>query len=220
MAKPQVLTSVKGNYLKNKHFMKNRKEYFKQYYIEHKEDYFKSYKKRFKPKEQEEITNIDGEEWRDIKGLEGKYQVSNKGRIKSFINYNPILLVLNPNRAGYLSVIVGGKGKQVHRLVAEAFIPNPNGYDVVHHINHNKTDNRVENLVWADRREHQSMHNMERLPKPVDQINPETGEIVASYPSVKEAVRQTGFGQTNISECCNGKRTTHKGFKWRYVKVS
>ena len=161
------------------------------------------------------------EQWKIINEFP-QYSVSNLGRVKN--NRTNHIMVGGFDRDGYRQVIISYHkhqyNRRICRLVAIAFIPNPNGYDVVHHINHNKTDNRVENLVWADRREHQSMHNMERLPKPVDQINPETGEIVASYPSVKEAVRQTGFGQTNISECCNGKRTTHKGFKWRYVKVS
>ena len=101
----------------------------------------------------------------DIKGYEGLYQVSNLGNVKS-LNYNKTgkAEILNPGVSrGYLRVglIKEGKRKQfgVHRLVAIAFLPNPNNYTDVHHINRYTSDNRVENLKWLNRAEHEQEHS-------------------------------------------------------------
>ena len=95
------------------------------------------------------------EEFRDIIGYEGKYQVSNLGRIKS-LNYNRTgkeqILKLGKNKGGYLQIHFFKDGKlqnySVHRLVASAFIPNPNNYKEVNHKDENKTNNCTENLEW------------------------------------------------------------------------
>lgn len=96
------------------------------------------------------------EEWRDIKGYEGKYQISNLGRVKSLRdshnNYRE-KYIKSRIRRGYLSVTLCNKGKQkqflVHRLIAEAFIPNPNNYPQVNHKDENKLNNNIENLEWC-----------------------------------------------------------------------
>ena len=102
------------------------------------------------------------EEWRDIKGFEGVYMVSNTGKVMSFPrkgtkHRKPSLRALSKTRDGYLKVRLIGNGKdvtaRVHRLVAEAFIPNPDGKETVNHIDGNKENNAFANLEWADRHE-------------------------------------------------------------------
>ena len=102
------------------------------------------------------------EEWRDIKGYEGLYQVSSYGRIKALANPQMVhrpksdkFMVLCNEKDGYKIVGLTDRNgtritKRVHRLVAQAFIPNPNNLKEINHINEIKADNRVENLEWCD----------------------------------------------------------------------
>lgn len=97
------------------------------------------------------------EEWKPICGYEGFYEISNYGRVKS-LDYNRTkqekILRQGKNKYGYLMVVLykEGKGKtiKVHRLVAQAFIPNPNNFRCVNHKDENKTNNCVDNLEWCD----------------------------------------------------------------------
>lgn len=95
-------------------------------------------------------------EWRDIKGYEGLYQVSNEGNVKSnnlYAHREPKIMKLQHHDAGYASVALSKNGKTksylVHRLVAEAFLDNPNNYDFVNHKDENKRNNDVHNLEWC-----------------------------------------------------------------------
>lgn len=107
------------------------------------------------------------EVWKDIKGFEGLYQVSNLGNVKRLRHgdykcvqgyhvFPEKLKVLSFDKKGYLQVGLSKNNKQtmrrVHRLVAEAFIPNPNEYPMINHKDENKTNNNVNNLEWCDAR--------------------------------------------------------------------
>lgn len=102
------------------------------------------------------------EQWRDIKGYQGRYQVSSLGRVKSLERYvrhnygglkkvnEKILKPIKKNN-GYVSVWMEGKSINIHRLVAYAFLEDATGkYEVVEHLNHNKEDNTIDNLMWSN----------------------------------------------------------------------
>ena len=172
------------------------------------------------------------EEWRDVVGYEGLYQVSSEGRVKSLERKDRLgrtvkERILKPVVVGdgYLKVnlCAGGKPKRflVHRLVCEAFHENTGNKSDVNHINEDKADNRACNLEWSTAKENMNhgTHN-ERVAKarskPVGQYT-RYGDLVKVWPSTQEAERQAGFNHGNISEVANGNRKTAHGFIWKYV---
>lgn len=182
--------------------------------------------------------------WKDIKGYEGRYFISDDGKVK---NGKGDILSPYTTRKGYLRIGLYKEGKAknflVHRLVAEAYIDNPMNFKEVNHIDLNKKNNHVKNLEWVDgsknvqhavkniegRKEHiqETMSEVgkkynhigvEASKKPVAQINRDTGQVIAIYESAREASRKTGSNYKNISQVCNGKRKTHNGYRWSFVK--
>ena len=164
--------------------------------------------------------------WKDIKNYEGHYQVSNLSRVKS-LNYNHTgkekILKLNKDKDGYLQVTLCKnnikKVYKVHRLVAQAFIPNPNNLPQINHKDENKTNNNVDNLEWCDRKYNQNYGTRtervaEKLSKPVLQYDLE-GNFIKEWKSTRECGRN-GFCNQHIAACCRGELKTHKGFIWRY----
>lgn len=170
------------------------------------------------------------------------YKVSNFGRVMS-LNYNHTgqIKILKPLKTtkGYFSVILYkngiGKNFRVHRLVAQAFIPNLLNKPQVNHIDEDKTNNfvgtpendfRDGNLEWCDNKEN-SNHGTrnERISKtmtngkqskPVLQFSL-SGEFIREWPSTKECGRN-GFDHRGVVACCNGKQKSAYGFRWKYKK--
>lgn len=183
------------------------------------------------------------EEWRDIPGYEGSYQVSNEGNLKSLANdksRKEKLLKPVADGGGYLLVRLykdgNGKTKRVHRLVAEAFLPNPNGYPQVNHKDECKVNNTVcvnedgsvdlekSNLEWStnEYNHNYGTHN-ERIAKALTngkcskQVFQYTleGTLVKIWASTMECGRN-GFRQSNVAACCRGKLNKYKGYRWSY----
>lgn len=168
------------------------------------------------------------EQWRDIPGFEGKYQVSDYGNVRSV--QNNILLKPQTRRHGYYFVwlYLDGKPKHesIHRLVASAFCTRLPGQNEVNHINEVKTDNRAKNLEWCTHLENsnagtrgksisRALTNGVRS-KPVCQYSL-SGEFIEMYPSLAEVNRQHGFGAGNVLRCIQGKYSHAYGYLWRYA---
>jgi hypothetical protein len=173
--------------------------------------------------------------WKPIKGYEGLYEVSNLGNVKS-LNYShtgkPKLLKLCKLKNGYLMVQLSKNSvtekRLVHRLVAQAFLPNPDNLPEVNHKSEIKSQNNVENLEWCSSSYNHSYgtgtkrmvakrnnNNCNNAEKPVKQITL-NGTLVTIWPNINEAGRN-GFNIGCISMCCNGKRNSHKGYLWEFA---
>ncbi len=174
---------------------------------------------------------MNKEIWKDIKGYEGFYQVSNLGRVRSLPRPQTKGGILKPNiRNGYEAVILCVEGNirniSVHRLVAKAFIENPKGYKIVNHIDENKLNNNASNLEWctqsqnirksskASKNLYRFMHKPEEKPIAQYDLN---GKFIRKWESATQAKREGGYDDSNIRKCCIGERNKHKGYKWKYI---
>lgn len=160
--------------------------------------------------------------WKDIEGYEGLYQVSNLGNIKSFCNNKTIILKqTNICKYGHKKVTLCKNGVKkvmtVHRLVAKAFIPNPDNKPEIDHIDTNPSNNRVDNLRWVTSKENTNnpLTKIKQNRHIVMQYDKE-GNFIQSFDSLHEANDKTGIYHGLISLCCRGKSRTAGGYVWRY----
>ena len=163
--------------------------------------------------------------WKPIAGYEGLYEVSDTGLVRSLRFGKKKILAPAGNGGGYIQVGLHKDGKLkhmlVHRLVANAFIPNPLGLATVNHRDENKSNNQASNLEWMtltdnNRYGTRSLRVALAKSRPVLQLDRQ-GNVVSRFPSAKEAARQTGIVRSGISEVCRGIRKTAGGYVWKYA---
>lgn len=184
------------------------------------------------------------EVWKDIEGYDGLYQVSNHARVRSIDRcikcsdgktrrLKGMLLSPGPNswNRHYLTVNLSKCGKikphMVHRLVADAFIPNPDNKPEVNHIDGNKKNNEVSNLEWVTHQENMKHASESGLWRPSEKMISATiarcsKPVVCSngivYGSQKEAAESLGINGSHISDVCNGKRRKTHGYSFKFVE--
>lgn len=172
--------------------------------------------------------------WKDIEGYEGLYQISSLGNIKS-LNYNRqkesklLKKYINPyNNYTQIRLNKKGVGKtfRVHKLVAKAFIPNPENKPQINHKDGNKSNNKIDNLEWCTQSE--NLKHASRILKKVFWKNiydihlRNKVKVIRSdgkiYNSIKEAKKDINKSNAHITEVCQGKLKTTCGFGWNYYK--
>ena len=187
------------------------------------------------------LTTAAVEEWRPIEGWEGLYEVSNMGRVRSLDRYQirstPRTMdfyqhyfgrILKPriNKKGYHVVMLqlhkNFKRCLVSRLVAKAFIPNPDNLPVVNHKDQNPHNNCADNLEWCTVQYNCTYNNAafergkKRILFPIEQLTLD-GHHVAYFNSMQEADRILGYYHSNIGRVIYGKRKQYRGYLWRKV---
>lgn len=184
--------------------------------------------------------SLSNEKWRDIEGCDGRYSVSSLGRVCSFGGRRKACVLKPYIRADknkeYASVciIINGKSTKVrvHRLVAQAFIPNPNGLKEIDHLNGDGTDNRVDNIRWCDRLSNMGNTITRRRLKISSRSRREEkelydrkiarmkdGVILQVYDSISE-IKKEGYNDSCVYWTCNGKHKTHAGYEWKYIRYT
>jgi len=172
------------------------------------------------------------EKWKAVKGYEGIYEVSNLGNVRSLDRFDSAGRELKgrimklTNSRGYLQVWLCKNGKKkmfkAHRLVAIAFIENPDNLPHAGHQDDDKLKNNVNNLYWTDAKENNT-HNGRHLrgaakkSKEVFQYD-KNNNFLKRFTSAAEIQRQLGYGRGDIGECCKGKYKTAYGYIWGYAK--
>lgn len=175
---------------------------------------------------------LSNERWAEIDGFPG-YFVSDKGRVKSTLRNRSLIRKNQIDKGGYerVQLKIGGKSKHVfvHRLVAEAFLPNPENKPQVNHIDGNKRNNRKENLEYVTPAEN-TVHayktglrnddtlraNAMATARKVSQLCPKTGEVINVWSSVS-STKTGGFDKAAVHRCCQLIKDTHGGFRWRFT---
>ena len=166
--------------------------------------------------------------WKDIQGYEGLYRVSNLGRVKSFHKAKEHILSPGKDKDGYFQVQLYKNGinkmRKVHRLVAQAFISNPNNLPQINHKDENKQNNNVDNLEWCTNEyNHNYGTRNERAAKSCSKkiILINTGEI---FESTREASKKYNVHNSTICQCLKGikksagKSSNGEKLIWKYYE--
>lgn len=180
------------------------------------------------------LEDLPNEEWRDVAGYEGSYMVSNLGRVKSLPTQKfkkPIrILSAYFSGNGYLTVKLQSEGKikniRVHQLVAQAFIPNPNNYSEINHIDENKLNNLSSNLQWCSRSFNVNyggrniavaykLRNRKDQSKIVQQIDKD-GNVLREFRSLSEACRYYKCSKNSIGKVCRNEKNHYKEMLFKY----
>jgi hypothetical protein len=174
------------------------------------------------------------EQWLPISGYENSYEISSIGRVKSVAKYYgrcykqfkpESILNTKDNGRGYIQVELSKKGKPkifyIHRLVALAFIPNPQNLSEVNHIDGDKTNNAIHNLEWASRltnEKHAWQTGLKKKgsnAKGVLQFDMQD-KLIKEWPAASIAADQLSLTYYNIARCCRGEIKQHSGYKWKF----
>jgi len=168
---------------------------------------------------------MERDDMKDIEGYEDRYAITEDGQVWSY--YSKSFIYQRTNNKGYKLVRLKKNGQQklysVHQLVAKAFIPNPNDYKEINHIDENKSNNSVSNLEWCTHQQNmRSGSCYERSAETQRKTHPNRKAVICVetqkiYSSMKEAQRETGIDNATISRCCNHKCKTAGGFHWEFI---
>lgn len=158
----------------------------------------------------------DAEIWKDIDGLEGEYAISTKGRVRNIKTGR--ILGGAYDGSGYKQVTLKHKTYKIHRLVALAFLPNPDNLPQVNHKNEKKDDNNVGNLEWCSASYNTNYSSHKRSCK-VKQLTKD-GKLIRIWDSLSQIEHELGYKNGSISNVCKGMRRYVYGFKWQYVNPS
>lgn len=169
--------------------------------------------------------------WKQIEGFEGLYEVNNFGKVRNNKGEIKKQGIKRTNGTCYKTVKLWKNGqyhtKYIHRLIAEAFIPNPDNLPFINHKDEDGTNNSIDNLEWCTREYNVNYGTAkERRAKKIRGRESEkrkavlqydlNGNFVAYYPAITIAASELGCSTTEISSVCNGKRRTARGFIWKY----
>ena len=178
--------------------------------------------------------------WKEIKGFEGYYKISNLGRVLSIkrrVNsskgrtrlVNERILKTRVDKYGYETVILRKFNKDrhftIHRLIAIAFIKNPNNHPSINHIDENKLNNKPENLQWCTVK-FNNLYNNRQEKINIKLRNVIKGKVILQYDlnnnfikewrSLREIARATGFSRTEINKVCRNERLSYNNYYWKY----